>query len=731
MSSLHAALIVDADPQGLEALVYGFRGADWRITACPVPETASLLVKASGAEIVVIASRSDHDRAHALIRQIRGKEAFRTLPVLVLGPEELRKPLKESGDVDLLPLPTFVRDVLTASQLMVEAGASAAQKPGEEPSLSLPATAATTLSLIRTLCGLARSGLLQLERKGRHGEILFHEGELTAAQVLQLQGMAAIQHVLIWNDGALKVHLRPVVRRGQLHQSAQQFLEEFDRFQRDFTHAMKDIGPPATVYATNEARPQRSSDAVPAEVTPVIRLCDGQRTLSDVIDESPFRVLDTVRIVGRLVELAILVRRDPKPDSDARSTRLPLEEFWETARIVGPTTPRTPRVHGGRSKTPTPPLGTPTARAVRGESNAPVEEKGRTRKKTLEILTPLAPTPATESAPAAAIPNHEVTNASEAPTDKPGSQAASPATLATMPVTDTMHGIGVGDSGTLRSPFSPVPKLVVPGTHASGTIEPRERRTKSTLRALPERTSVVVDTAQIEIATLPEPTLAPGPALPDPAPQSPVIHVPIIQSPMAQSPVIPVPMEPSPSSESPAVGSATRITGEIQAAPSRKTARQMPAQARISIQLDTTLVPEPERAIAPAPETGGAPAVEPSSIRVTGEIMVAPSGKTARDTGRLERVSSSFQIDPSLPTEVPAKTQDRPTSPGDDRAIIATPQQRRQSGNFSPLEKDFFEREAELYQVDNAESFADLDENRGKAGDKNGPSKTPGRPHRK
>ncbi len=226
MSSLHAALVVDADPQGLEALVYGFQGADWRITACPTPETASLLVRASGAEIVIVASRTDHDKAHALIRQIRSKEPSRTLPILVLGPEELRKPLKESGDVDLLPLPAFVRDILTASQLLVEASASAAQKPGEEPSFGLPITAATTLSLMRTLCGLACSGLLELERKGRHGEILFHQGELTAAQVVQLQGMAAVQHVLVWNDGALTLHLRPTVRRGQLHQTVQEFLEE-------------------------------------------------------------------------------------------------------------------------------------------------------------------------------------------------------------------------------------------------------------------------------------------------------------------------------------------------------------------------------------------------------------------------------------------------------------------------------------------------------------------------
>ncbi len=59
------------------------------------------------------------------------------------------------------------------------------------------------------------------------------------------------------------------------------------------------------------------------------------------------------------------------------------------------------------------------------------------------------------------------------------------------------------------------------------------------------------------------------------------------------------------------------------------------------------------------------------------------------------------------------------------------PEKRRQSGSFSPLEKDFFEREAELYKVDNAESFANLDDTRGKAENKSGLGKKPDRPSRK
>jgi hypothetical protein len=236
MSSSHAALIVDADPKG--ARIPGLRIPRRGLANHSLPDARDRVPAGQGLgrEIVVIASRTEHEKAHTLIRQIRSKEAFRTLPLLVLGPEELRKPLKErrrrpAAAASLRPRRPDRKSV---------AGGGRRDPPHRSPGRTeLLAThhGRTTLSLVRTMNGLARSGQLQLERKGRHGEILFHEGELTAAQVGQLQGMAAVQHVLIWNDGALQLHLRPVVRRGQLHQTAQEFLEELDRFQRDFTHA--------------------------------------------------------------------------------------------------------------------------------------------------------------------------------------------------------------------------------------------------------------------------------------------------------------------------------------------------------------------------------------------------------------------------------------------------------------------------------------------------------------
>jgi hypothetical protein len=706
----HAALIVDSDPKGLESLVYGFQGAGWRITACPTPETASLLVKASAAEIVVIASRAGHDKVHTLLRQLRSRDVFRALPVLLLGPQDLRELARSHGDVDVLPFPAFVRDVLTAAQLLVGAGVAAAQKPGEEPCFADSLTAQGTLSLVRTMSGLARSGALHVVRKGRHGEILFHEGELTAAQIGSLQGMAAVQHILVWADGNFELRLRSVARRGQLHQTAQEFLEEFDRFQRDYTHAIKDIGPPSTVYNVNEERLHRSTSAVPAEVTPVVRLCDGQRLLCDVIDESPFRVLDTIRILSRLIELAILNRRDPKPEES--NERTALDEFWATARITSVAREGTDQAEPitlasqAAGSPPQPAGGSAT------KTGNPFEAKPRPKRQTLEIGTPTSPSarssaelpaegmttikvggPEPTRPPSEMPPLTPLQSANESPQladSKPAlpdgqtppcpatqqgalvedQKFSPPANLRTPPPTGRRTPVPIAVSGHPQaSPATGVP-IVRPNqahnTQASGAFElPKTgRQTRSTVRAAEPRRSVVIDTQLVSV-------VAAGPAAPSPPP--------------------------APAQASDA-GSSVRMTGELQVAPSKKTGRNAPAPARITVQLDASLTEE-QRTPNPNAISASEPSKESSRARMAGEPKGVSSSKASRST---PETRPSLQVDPSL-----SASAERRGTPAQGTHGIHRP-----SGSFSAVESDFFAREADLYKEDRSESFADLDESK-------------------
>ncbi|HSZ84157.1 MAG TPA: hypothetical protein VLA14_17855, partial [Polyangia bacterium] len=86
----------------------------------------------------------------------------------------------------------------------------------------------------------------------------------------------------------------------------QELLDECERFLRDFAHAAQDLGAPRCIYVPAPDRDPGSSGLQPSQLGPALRLFDGQRTLADVVEESPFRVFDTLRVVKRLLDSGVL-----------------------------------------------------------------------------------------------------------------------------------------------------------------------------------------------------------------------------------------------------------------------------------------------------------------------------------------------------------------------------------------------------------------------------------------
>ena len=656
MGRASSALVVDSDIKGLEALVYGFQGVDWRITACPAPESAAFLVKASGAELVVAAAREPHDKLLAMLRQLRATEESRALPILVLGPAALRAPLRDLGTIELLPLPVFVRDVITASRLLVDAGKTGQDVQGRPADYGM-------LSLVRTLAELRRSGVLHLERGGRRGEISFAEGEIVAAQLGSLQGAAAVHHLMLWEDDArMELRVRPVTRRGGPQPHSGQALDEAERFLRDYAHAIKDVGPASAVYRRDETRLSMCARDVPAEVTPVLRLFDGNRALAGVIDDSPFRVFDTLRIVNRLVYLGVLVRRDPRPATTEQAGR-PLQQFWSTARIVG--------AEGGA------PAPADEAKIAKPENRigAPSRRKGKRRvsNQTLDLGAPLVDAAGEASK---GKPTPVVAAGARGEADPRGE--GRPAPGLDRPVASRDWGIQLSPTLFPRAeemnalPVTPPPQAV------PRLVAPQAAPATSGAAVRPGDESAPKGMGAVKVAgTLSVPN-APRAAH---RPKSPtgisVQFDPALMAEMGAMDKTPSPPTVSTTTNPPS-GSRTADAGTDSHA------------------AGIIAVPAPHRATTKPPPAGMS--VDPALLA---EMEVLE---------RAERDSPALRV--PAPGEVAPVVAERPASQPTPTAKDDLPK-RHTSGAFSAVEADFFARESELYKQDDS-SFADLDEPAGK-----------------
>ena len=302
--------LVDPDPKGLATLTYSFESEGFRVIGSSDPGMASELVRSTGARVAVVALRPPEAPGLQLIAELLDSGAGTTHgpAIVVLGPAGSRKAALEAGATDYIDTPAFVRDAVIAARLRLLVRPSGAHRDGA-PEIAGSLDAVHGLyTLMRAMAAAQRSGVLQLSRGNRKAEVKFSEGVVTSAQVRGLQAFAALHQLLLWHDGELTLKLRDVAKRPQFSATGTEILEECERFLRDVHHAVRQLGSFDAVFA-RDTRRGGQSPAVPEEVAPVARLFDGARTLGEVIEDSPFRIFDTLRAIKRLIDGGVVIAR--------------------------------------------------------------------------------------------------------------------------------------------------------------------------------------------------------------------------------------------------------------------------------------------------------------------------------------------------------------------------------------------------------------------------------------
>jgi hypothetical protein len=297
MTQPSSLILVDADLHGLETLTYGFEREGCKVTRTSDLSRAAQLSRTSSPAMAVVMLREPIAPALEVITGLRGARG--AMPIVALGDVAHEAAARAAGATDFLRTPTYIRDVVNVAKL------NAYGDDGE----GLLSEYHGLFYLLRAMSAVAHSCVLRLARGPRRAEIRFKDGKVVSASVRALQNLPALHHVLLWEEAKVSVAGGAVAKPSQFPLSAQEVLDECERFLRDFAHAARDLGPPNTIYQpVPEPRPAISG-LQPNQMMPLLKLFDGKHGLSDVVEESPFRIFDTIRMIRRLVEGGVLTTR--------------------------------------------------------------------------------------------------------------------------------------------------------------------------------------------------------------------------------------------------------------------------------------------------------------------------------------------------------------------------------------------------------------------------------------
>ncbi len=383
MSGLSKVIVLDPDVRASRQVQLGFEREGVPTSVAQIPVDSSKLQLPDDDAGLVVVGGSHEGRSLELLRRTRRllEDAHIDAPIVFAGRGVSRSDAEAAGADEVVLQPAHLRDLVTIGRML--RGQSAQQRTHIVGQL---AETTGVFTLVRALSTLGRSAVLTLIRGLRRGEVRFFHGEVTSAQVGLIHGQAALHQLLLWTDARFDFHHEDVVRRQQIPLDRDELFADAERF---LAIVRDSSGPlsPSMVLEQDVARIHQLGKDIPTEVHGVLRMFDGHRVLADVLEDSPYRVFETLRVSQRALDVGLLRQATTvRPKATWRAV-LAIEEW-----LVG-SEPRDAR-EGALER---PPSESGPLKASRDSSRIETRASRRKRKKR-RANTPLS-TPAVQTKP--------------------------------------------------------------------------------------------------------------------------------------------------------------------------------------------------------------------------------------------------------------------------------------------------------------------------------------------
>jgi CheY-like chemotaxis protein/Flp pilus assembly protein TadD len=365
-------LLVEGDPAALGLLSRGLTRFGLSVEGVSDADRAIDAVIASRPDVVVTEVSEGSDLR--LLERLRLLPQTQDVPVLLLtkGAWARRKSqLRDLGVQELLAKPAFVQDVAVLSWLHAGSAAREDQFRGELGDASCAV-------LLRGLLAGGRSGELLLSPLG--GKILFREGAVVDASLPPLHGERALLRLMALDAKSYELSFHPVEGAAKMTVELPELTGRGFEHVRRFTALRKEIPALDAVVSQDFRALSGALDALSSPLRAVLRLFDGRRTLSAVLDDSPFDDITSAQSVIQLHTLGLLAY----PEAEAEAAPASSPDVAEMDPIRPPPLPERPEI---------PSLETPPQGSMDSMVGLPMEAEPASRVAEEGLESPLAAPP--------------------------------------------------------------------------------------------------------------------------------------------------------------------------------------------------------------------------------------------------------------------------------------------------------------------------------------------------
>ncbi len=505
--SKNRLLLVDGDPKSLRVLDVSLKKAGFEVSTATSGREAMTALESAVPDLIISDTDLDEMDGFDLCSQIKARTDWAKIPfIFVSGRKSIEDKIRglELGVDDYLTKPIYIKEI----GIRVRTALQRAERERMESRREGRTRFAGDLSdvgvvdLVQTIELNRKSGIIHIvNRDNRRGSIFFRDGKVIDAEVGRLSGAHALYRLFSWSEGQFAVEFKQIRRHDVIDVPMAPLLMEGMRRLDESTHLLETFPGPTSVLEVDCRVLAEELAELPDEMNSVLRLCDGARTLQEVVEDCDQPDLEALTIISKLYRQQIVFAREAPARSGesepgerlarwlsegdaedgaaaedvgtssefATPLELGQDEDVVPARTPAPTRHQGEehreeyRVEGGQ--------GDETASHILGAISEGDDRSGAHNRPPEVPVAPLANVLSGEETMAAALqPGLDAT------TEGSNEFLQPPATLKGQPI-DNLFGEQDEDAN-LQSPREPVAETAARTVTAEGSITPEQRTTK-------------------------------------------------------------------------------------------------------------------------------------------------------------------------------------------------------------------------------------------------------------
>ena len=358
-------LLVDGDAKSLRVMEVSLKKAGFSVTTAIHGKDALEKVQISPPDLVLADTKMPEMDGFELCKSLKSDERFKYIPFVFLTNQksvEFKVRGLELGGDDYWTKPIYIKEIVTRVRMILQKAEKERIEKRETTKGGFGGSLADmgVVDLVQTFEIGRKTGTINIQGD-RVGAIYFKEGRVIDAELGRLKGENAFYRMLNTFEGQFEVQFTPLDRPERIEVSTQGLLMEGMRRLDEWGRMLEQLPPLETVFEIDYHQLAERLSEIPDEVNGLLRLFDGKRTLSRVVEDSDFEDLAALGIISKLYFEGLIRELGNVPQEPVQTGKPGIEEWLHTA----------PAPSASVEPAPQPPVSTPTPVAPVAEAAPP------------------------------------------------------------------------------------------------------------------------------------------------------------------------------------------------------------------------------------------------------------------------------------------------------------------------------------------------------------------------